>query len=96
VISRRAAAEMTRRVERIARRVMGERADIMTDALAWACRRAGRRFPAAGEAATKPTHDRAFYCMSVGGERKAFGKLNDSVSAAASLRTLPPVVTIFS
>jgi hypothetical protein len=34
--SRRAAAEMTRRVERIARRVMGERADIMTDALAWA------------------------------------------------------------
>src|SRR5271155_2738711 len=34
--SRRAAAEMTRRVERIARRVMGGRADIMTDALAWA------------------------------------------------------------
>src|SRR5215470_1092088 len=34
--SRRASAEMTRRVERIARRVMGERADIMTDALAWA------------------------------------------------------------
>src|SRR3978361_688257 len=34
--SRRAAAEMTRRVERIARRVMGQRADIMTDALAWA------------------------------------------------------------
>jgi superfamily I DNA/RNA helicase len=34
--SRRAAAEMTRRVERIARRVMGERADIMSDALAWA------------------------------------------------------------
>src|SRR5882757_1388528 len=33
--SRRAAAEMTRRVERIARRVMGERADIMTDALTW-------------------------------------------------------------
>src|SRR4051812_19748644 len=33
--SRRAAAEMTRRVERIARRVM-QRADIMTDALAWA------------------------------------------------------------
>ena len=33
--SRRAAAEMTRRVERIARRVMG-RADIVTDALAWA------------------------------------------------------------
>src|SRR5712692_7359624 len=34
--SRRAAAEMTRRVERIARRVIGQRADIMTDALAWA------------------------------------------------------------
>ena len=34
--SRRAAAEMTRRVERITRRVMGQRADIMTDALAWA------------------------------------------------------------
>src|SRR3954470_3901848 len=34
--SRRAAAEMTRRVERIARKVMGQRADIMTDALAWA------------------------------------------------------------
>ena len=34
--SRRAAAEMTRRVERIARRIMGQRADIMTDALAWA------------------------------------------------------------
>src|SRR5258705_2164543 len=34
--SRRAAAEMTRRVERIARRVMGQRADIMTDALDWA------------------------------------------------------------
>jgi DNA helicase II / ATP-dependent DNA helicase PcrA len=34
--SRRAAAEMTRRVERIARGVMGQRADIMTDALAWA------------------------------------------------------------
>src|SRR5947209_5708929 len=34
--SRRAAAEMTRRVERIARMVMGQRADIMTDALAWA------------------------------------------------------------
>ena len=31
--SRRAAAEMTRRVERITRRVMGQRADIMTDAL---------------------------------------------------------------
>jgi DNA helicase-2/ATP-dependent DNA helicase PcrA len=34
--SRRAAAEMTRRVERIARRVMGQHVDIMTDALAWA------------------------------------------------------------
>ena len=34
--SRRAAAEMTRRVERITRCVMGQRADIMTDALAWA------------------------------------------------------------
>jgi DNA helicase-2/ATP-dependent DNA helicase PcrA len=34
--SRRAAAEMTRRVEGIARRVIGQRADIMTDALAWA------------------------------------------------------------
>src|SRR3978361_2099322 len=34
--SRRAAAEMTRRGERIARRVLGQRADIMTDALVWA------------------------------------------------------------
>src|SRR5947209_10283946 len=34
--SRRAAAEMTRRVERIARRVMGQCADVMIDALAWA------------------------------------------------------------
>jgi DNA helicase II / ATP-dependent DNA helicase PcrA len=34
--SRRAAAEMTRRVERIARRVMGDSAGIMTDALTWA------------------------------------------------------------
>src|SRR3954470_8600487 len=34
--SRRAAAEMTRRVERIARKVIGQRADILTDALAWA------------------------------------------------------------
>jgi DNA helicase-2/ATP-dependent DNA helicase PcrA len=34
--SRRAAGEMTRRVERIARRVIGKRADIMTDGLAWA------------------------------------------------------------
>src|SRR5262245_15902586 len=34
--SRRAAAEMTRRVERITRRVMGQRADIIADALTWA------------------------------------------------------------
>src|SRR5204863_8593092 len=34
--SRRAAAEMTRRVDRIARKVMGENAAIITDALAWA------------------------------------------------------------
>src|SRR6202171_4491774 len=34
--SRRAAAEMTRRVERIARLVMGDNAGVMTDALAWA------------------------------------------------------------
>jgi DNA helicase-2/ATP-dependent DNA helicase PcrA len=34
--SRRAAAEMTRRVERIARQVMGERAAAMTGALTWA------------------------------------------------------------
>ena len=34
--SRRAAAEMTRRVERIARQVMGSSAGIMTDALSWA------------------------------------------------------------
>jgi DNA helicase-2/ATP-dependent DNA helicase PcrA len=34
--SRRAAAEMTRRVERIARKVMGDNAGIMTDALTWA------------------------------------------------------------
>nr|HMU50117.1 ATP-dependent helicase [Geminicoccaceae bacterium] len=34
--SRRAAAEMTGRVERIARRVMGEKAGPMTEALAWA------------------------------------------------------------
>jgi DNA helicase-2/ATP-dependent DNA helicase PcrA len=33
--SRRAAAEMTRRVERIARKVMGDNAGIMTDALTW-------------------------------------------------------------
>lgn len=34
--SRRAATEMTRRVERIAREVMGEQARIMTEALQWA------------------------------------------------------------
>ncbi|KRQ95608.1 ATP-dependent DNA helicase [Bradyrhizobium jicamae] len=34
--SRRAAAEMTQRVERIARRVLGDRAGIMTEALTWA------------------------------------------------------------
>ncbi|UGA46901.1 ATP-dependent helicase [Bradyrhizobium quebecense] len=34
--SRRAAAEMAGRVERIARRVLGDRASIMTDALNWA------------------------------------------------------------
>ena len=34
--SRRAAAEMTRRVERIACRVMGDSAGVMTDALSWA------------------------------------------------------------
>src|SRR5438874_3676284 len=34
--SRRAASEMTRRVERIARKVMGNNAGLMTDALAWA------------------------------------------------------------
>jgi DNA helicase II / ATP-dependent DNA helicase PcrA len=34
--SRRAAAEMTRRVERIARRVLGDKAGVMTDALSWA------------------------------------------------------------
>src|ERR1700709_1235615 len=33
--SRRAASEMTRRVERIARKVMGDKAGIMTGALAW-------------------------------------------------------------
>jgi DNA helicase-2/ATP-dependent DNA helicase PcrA len=33
--SRRAAAEMQRRVERIAARVLGPRAGVMTDALAW-------------------------------------------------------------
>jgi DNA helicase II / ATP-dependent DNA helicase PcrA len=34
--SRRAAAEMARRVERIARKVLGENAGVMTDALSWA------------------------------------------------------------
>jgi len=34
--SRRAAAEMTRRVERIARNVIGEGASVLTDALSWA------------------------------------------------------------
>jgi DNA helicase-2/ATP-dependent DNA helicase PcrA len=34
--SRRAASEMTRRIERIARKVMGDNAGVMTDALAWA------------------------------------------------------------
>ncbi|MCA6120366.1 ATP-dependent helicase [Bradyrhizobium sp. WSM 1704] len=34
--SRRAAGEMAARVERIARRVLGERAGVMTDALSWA------------------------------------------------------------
>src|SRR5215203_3371223 len=34
--SRRAAAEMTKRVERIAGKVLGDRAGIMTDALQWA------------------------------------------------------------
>src|ERR1700682_4886939 len=33
--SRRAASEMTKRVERIVRKVMGEKAGVMTDALAW-------------------------------------------------------------
>jgi DNA helicase-2/ATP-dependent DNA helicase PcrA len=35
-LSRRAASEMTKRVERIARKVMGNNAGVMTDALAWA------------------------------------------------------------
>ena len=34
--SRRAASEMTKRVERIARKVMGDNAGVMTDALSWA------------------------------------------------------------
>src|SRR6201747_97705 len=33
--SRRAASEMTKRVERIVRKVMGDKAGVMTDALAW-------------------------------------------------------------
>src|SRR6201990_1688874 len=34
--SRRAASEMTKRVERIARKVLGDNAGVMTDALSWA------------------------------------------------------------
>ena len=34
--SRRAASEMTTRVGRIARKVMGDNAGVMTDALTWA------------------------------------------------------------
>ena len=34
--SKRAASEMTQRVERITRQVMGDRTGVMTDALAWA------------------------------------------------------------
>src|ERR1700761_6538459 len=34
--SRRAASEMSRRIERIARKVLGDRASTMTDALSWA------------------------------------------------------------
>src|SRR5229473_650330 len=34
--SRRAASEMTKRVERIAHKVMGDSAGVMTDTLAWA------------------------------------------------------------
>src|SRR5258706_9549053 len=34
--SRRAAAEMTRRVQRIARQVIGDNADVMTAAMTWA------------------------------------------------------------
>jgi DNA helicase-2/ATP-dependent DNA helicase PcrA len=34
--SRRAASEMTKSVERIARKAMGDNAGIMTDALTWA------------------------------------------------------------
>src|SRR5947208_5553458 len=36
--SRRAAAEMTRRVERISRKAMGDKAGVMIDALTWAGR----------------------------------------------------------
>ncbi len=36
IFSRRAASEMARRVERIARQVMGQNAGVMTDALTWA------------------------------------------------------------
>jgi DNA helicase-2/ATP-dependent DNA helicase PcrA len=45
--SRRAAAEMARRVERIARKVLGDNASVMTDALTWAGTR-HRRALAAG------------------------------------------------
>ena len=34
--SRRAASEMTRRIERIGRRVMGDKAAVLTDSMAWA------------------------------------------------------------
>src|SRR6202041_2884554 len=34
--SRRAASEMSRRIERIARKVMGDKAGVMTEALSWA------------------------------------------------------------
>jgi superfamily I DNA/RNA helicase len=36
--SRRAAAEMTKRVERISRKAMGDNAGVMTDALTWTSR----------------------------------------------------------
>jgi DNA helicase-2/ATP-dependent DNA helicase PcrA len=41
--SRRAAVEMTKRVERIASRVLGDRASVMTDGLTWG--RPGRTGP---------------------------------------------------
>src|SRR5215471_4171389 len=41
--SRRAASEMSKRVERIARKVLGANAGIVTDALSWAGSDAGRR-----------------------------------------------------